>query len=171
MIRKLMAVLLLLACALGLFSCKADTDFSGSGSLSEEEMRTLLASMQGETTGTDGQEKLYYFVSGSGTVYHSNAACSYLKNSKNVIEGTLSEALAAGKETLCSACAAEEQKQDSAPPDTEENARICYYTAGGSVWHYDSACATLSHSENVQTGTVAQAMLEGKTRACARCGD
>lgn len=169
--RKLIAALLLLACAFSLFSCKADADFSGGESLGEEEMRALLASLQDETSDADGQEKLYYFVSGSGTVYHSNAACNYLKNSKNVTEGTLSAVLAVGKETLCSACAAEEQQQGAVPQDTEENARICYYTAAGSVWHYDSACTTLAHSESMQTGTVSQAMLEGKTRVCTRCGD
>ena len=163
------ALLLLLACVCLLCSCRSRAEFSAGQKLSGEEAQEALASM-GETAAEDNaEEKLYYFVMGSGTVYHSLQTCSHLKNSKNVQCGTLSQVIAAGKERLCATCARNEKEAQAS--DETDAARVCYYTVGGSVWHYDSACASLAHSENVRSGTVEQAMQEGKTRACARCGD
>ncbi len=51
----------------------------------------------------DPTETAVYWTEG-GSVWHASSACSYLKNSQNVISGTLEEAINAGKERLCSAC-------------------------------------------------------------------
>lgn len=162
----LKAALLLLLCVCCLCACHRRAEFSGGQQISGEEIQEMLGTSVGES---EPGEKLYYFVSGGGLVYHSSSSCSYLKNSKNVLSGTMAQVSAAGKERLCSACA---KNEEDTPLFAEADAaRTCYYTAGGSVWHYDSACASLVHSENVRSGTVEQAMLDGKTRACARCGD
>ena len=162
------ALLLLLVCVCLLCSCRNRAEFSAGQKLSGEEAQDALASM-GEDMESDAEEKLYYFVIGSGTVYHSVRTCSYLKNSENVQCGTLSQVNAAGKEWLCAACARNEEGAHAL--DDTDATRSCYYTTGGSVWHYDSACASLVHSENVRSGTVEQAMRDGKERPCARCGD
>ena len=159
-------LLLLLVCTCLLCSCRRRAEFSGGQTLSDEEAREMLSALQEEPS---AEEAVYYFVTGSGTVYHSSASCTYLKNSGNVQTGSLSQALAAGKERLCSACA--KAGASALTTDNADPSRACYYTASGSVWHYDNACVSLAHSENVISGTVEQAMQDGKARACARCGN
>ncbi len=169
--RKLLLLALMAGtCAFSLLSCRARPEFSGGKALSTEETQALLTSLQ-EAPSVDAteQEKMYYFVTGSGAVYHSDASCAHLKNSKNVQTGTLSRVLDAGKERLCASCAKKEAgaQTEAATEDTQ----VCYYTAGGTVWHCDSSCASLSRSKNVLEGTVSEAMLSGKTRPCTRCGE
>ena len=164
---KLASCLLLLACFL--CSCGNHAEFSGGEALSVEETQALIASWKTESSAERIEEGIYYFVTGSGAVYHSNASCAHLKNSKNVQSGTLAQAQTAGKDRLCATCA-KGMGIGSELSDADGD-RACYYTVGGAVWHYDPSCASLSQSENVQGGTVEQAMLAGKTRPCARCGD
>lgn len=66
----------------------------------------------------------------------------------------------------------EEQTQppQEAPAPTPDEAQVCYYTAGGSVWHLDAACYHLSKSKNVITATVREAIEQGKTKVCSNCG-
>ena len=157
-------------CAIGLVSCRSRAEFSGGKSLSPAETKELLSEEPKEPVTSEQilpQEKAYYFVEGSGAVYHSDAACTYLKKSQDIKNGTLAQALAAGKERLCAACA---KKQPSAPGEEQADS-VCYYTAGGSVWHYDRSCGALARSADVLSGTVNAAMLDGKTRPCSRCGD
>ena len=171
MIRKaLLLIVLLASCAFVLFSCGARADFFAGRAYSPDELQTLLASAR-ETEDQNADttvEPTYYFVEGGGVVYHSNPHCSYLKNSTGVLPGTLSEALAVGKERLCTACA--KTQTDISQSDEAPNERGCYYTPGGTVWHYDASCVTLAYSEIVHSATVAQAQLDGKTRPCTRCG-
>ena len=170
MTRRLLSFVLLsviLACLL--CSCTG-AEFSGGQALSAAEMQQMLGDAP-RADDTLAQEKTYYFVAGNGTVYHSDEFCPYLKNSHNVQSGALSQALGAGKSKLCSACAKAGEKDTLPTLTDEESARICYYTAGGGVWHYDAACPSLAHSQSVLTGTVEQARTEGKTRACTRCGE
>lgn len=47
---------------------------------------------------------------------------------------------------------------------------IVYWTDGGSVWHTDKECTSLSHSVDIRSGTVEKAIGCGKSRACKRCG-
>jgi hypothetical protein len=170
--RKLLLVIVASGlCALALSSCRVRAEFSGGETLSSEETQALLTSLQEKPSEElpQVQEKVYYFVTGSGVVYHSDASCGHLKNSKSVQSGTLAEARGAGKEKLCATCAKrDESVQAESPCDGD---RSCYYTPGGTVWHYDRSCSALSHSENVQEGTVNEAMLQGKSRPCARCGE
>ena len=166
--RKLILIAVVLAlCVLGLCACRNRAVFSGGESLSGEEAQQRLDAMQG--TQSVSEEKVYYFVAGSGEAYHSDGSCAYLKNSEHVQAGSLSEAIAAGKVRLCTACA---QKEGNEPlQDAVQDGRTCYYTVGGKVWHYDKECPSLANSNTVYEGTVEQAMLEGKSRVCSRCGD
>lgn len=45
-----------------------------------------------------------------------------------------------------------------------------YWTEGGSVWHKDIKCSSLSDSKDVLSGTVSDALAHGKERECKRCG-
>ncbi len=156
-------------CAFGLLSCRNHTEFSGGKPLSEAQTKALLSAQpkESEAEVVPQEEGAYYFVEGSGTVYHSEASCTHLKKSQNIKIGTLAQALAAGKVKLCATCA----KKQSVELDDGETDRTCYYTAGGTVWHYDRSCGALARSGNVLSGTVDGALLDGKTRPCSRCGD
>lgn len=57
-----------------------------------------------DTVTTQGSDRTAYWVSG-GKSYHFSADCTTLKRSRNIIEGTLSEALADGKTDPCNLCA------------------------------------------------------------------
>lgn len=65
-----------------------------------------------ETTKPDS---VTVYWTASGTKYHTHRDCGSLKNSTNVISGTLEEALEAEKEGLCKRC----EKKDN-PAETEE---------------------------------------------------
>ena len=171
-------------CAFGMLSCRTRSEFFAGESLAPADAQALLSAEKESAKGGEEiaeesvattQDTLYYYVAGSGEVYHNNASCGYLKKSQSVLEGTLAQVNAAGKTRLCAACekAKEEILPASGEADTDADAqeRICYYTAGGKVWHYDRNCASLANSENVLSGTETQAALDGKTRPCARCGD
>ena len=74
------------------------------------------------TTETDEQpdettkpDSVTVYWTESGTKYHTHRDCGSLKNSTNVISGTLDEALEAEKEGLCKHC----EKKDN-PEETEE---------------------------------------------------
>lgn len=54
-----------------------------------------------ETESTNG-EVVYWTKSGS--VWHSYSDCGHIKNSNNVISGTVEEARSAGKSNLCKSC-------------------------------------------------------------------
>ena len=45
----------------------------------------------------------------------------------------------------------------------------CYWTAGGSVYHFNPDCSHLSHSAEIVQGTVSEAFDAGKTRGCKDC--
>lgn len=46
---------------------------------------------------------------------------------------------------------------------------LCYWTAGGSVYHFNPDCQALSHSAEIFQGDVQTAFDEGKTRGCKFC--
>lgn len=72
--------------------------------LAEEE---LTEKVEDETTKeeiTREHDGTYYWTK-SGKVYHKWSDCGYIKNSKEVFDGTLEDAIEAGKENLCSSCA------------------------------------------------------------------
>ena len=67
-----------------------------------------------DTTEPSPDEITVYWTE-SGTKYHTHRDCGSLKNSVNVKEGTLEEAIEAGKESICLKC----DKKDKAEK-TEE---------------------------------------------------
>ena len=46
---------------------------------------------------------------------------------------------------------------------------IVYWTPGGSVYHSTAECPTLARSQNIQSGTVAEAKAAGKDNPCKVC--
>lgn len=58
------------------------------------------------------------------------------------------------------------------PIETSENGEIIiYWLPGGSVWHVSKNCSSVAKAdpENVRSGSVANAITEGKDRPCKIC--
>ena len=56
--------------------------------------------------------------------------------------------------------------------DTEEHIGdgTVYWVKSGEVWHKTDKCPSLSRSKNIRSGSIEDAMLAGKSRACKKCG-
>ena len=182
--RRILALFVIIFCVLFVSSCGDAEGFSAGAQLSGTALELFMRDLFNEENDSakeeppseeaEPEEVECYFVSGSGEVYHTRADCSYLKNSKNVMSGTLADASAAGKTRLCSACSkASDEKEEGSDPTLDEQTlkRTCYFVSGGSVWHYDENCSALSKSKEVICGLVEDAIAAGKTRACAKCKD
>ncbi|MBO5305597.1 MAG: hypothetical protein J6B12_02430 [Clostridia bacterium] len=52
------------------------------------------------------------FWTKSGSVFHQDALCRHLSSVKDVYYGTAKDAVSAGKERVCTACANENQTED-----------------------------------------------------------
>ena len=61
-------------------------------------------------------------------------------------------------------------QQEKYPTETDSNGDlIVYWLPGGSVWHASSACSSVERSDNVRSGSIANAVSEGKERPCQTC--
>ncbi len=47
---------------------------------------------------------------------------------------------------------------------------VVYWVKNGEVWHLTEKCPSLSRSKTILSGTVDEAVENGKTRVCKRCG-
>ena len=64
--------------------------------------------------------------------------------------------------------------QEALDEATEQAAKLsdgglCYWTDGGSVYHFNPDCQALSHSAEIKQGDIQTAFDEGKTRGCKFC--
>ena len=71
------------------------------------------------------------------------------------------------KQSELEATEAEETPETSVLP--EENGTV-YWTKGGSVWHVSRECYHIKKSNNVESGTVEDAIEAGKEKICSHCG-
>lgn len=79
-----------------------EADASADGSATTEDP-TEPQAVGSKDDQTEPQEELYYWTAG-GEVWHKSADCRYLKKSKEILSGTVSDAKDAGKERACSGC-------------------------------------------------------------------
>ncbi len=84
----------------------------------------------------------------------------------------ISAEIAAAKESSVSSSSATAAKTEkSLVPQTDQTGNIIvYWTAGGSVYHIDRSCSSLSNSTAILSGSMKKAEAAGKERACKRCG-
>ena len=114
--RYLRVVLLCVLAAVFLASCDARADGFYTGEvLGSEALESIIASVGTDTPTTKGQEEtrtpeteppedgVYYWTE-KGNVWHTRRDCSYLSESKDVFEGSIDNAVEAGKERPCSRC-------------------------------------------------------------------
>ena len=175
--RLLGAILLLGVCLLMLAGCRGETDFYAGESLSSAELEelknSLLEDEENEATeeedrleetpenaenaeeekenvsnGEFDENKAVVYYTENGSVYHTTRECTYLKNSKSVLEGSISQAEDLGKSRKCSNCASKEDGEGSTEADESdkgdqltdsenengENKTVVYYTEGGETY-------------------------------------
>lgn len=98
-------VLALLFCT----GCAARDGFDGGEPLSAEELAALQAQLAAQEEGAPEEggeippDATVFWLDG-GKVYHVVATCYHIAKKENVRQGTLAEALEAGKERPCSVC-------------------------------------------------------------------
>ena len=101
-------------CALALAACGKDEEFSAGKKLTADEAgdyREKLLEEADEHPEEEAEEPavgvptVCYYTEKGGK-WHADADCRYLKNSQEVLEGSVESARFAGKDQPCSACAA-----------------------------------------------------------------
>ena len=95
----LVLLLMLAACS------EQESDVLRGQALTPEEQKSLYDQRleQDPEPGVSGKGVVYWTP--SGTKYHKDIACSYIKNAEKVLSGTLSEAVNHGADSPCSRCA------------------------------------------------------------------
>ena len=59
---------------------------------------------------------------------------------------------------------------DTASASGNQNAdNICYWSESGSVWHTYRDCHHIKNSKNILSGTVKEALEDGKSHVCSSC--
>ena len=74
-----------------------------SESQTSESQTSESQTTEADNEGNKDDSNTVYWTSG-GTVWHTRRDCSYLKKSKNILSGTVEEAISEGKNKLCSSC-------------------------------------------------------------------
>lgn len=139
----------------------------------------------------DDGSVLVYWLSG-GSVWHASLNCGSMSgaSSENLSSGSISEAVASGKERGCRICAKElepteqtvlESTEDLTDSDETVGEKypkeylngelVVHWLKGGSVWHVSRNCSSLAKSSDadIVSGTEAEAINSGKERACRIC--
>lgn len=103
--------ILLCIFALALFvftSCAKEDDFDAGKTLSGGELKELQEKLLEEKNRPQElPDDAECYFSATGSVYHKDKNCSYLKKAKEVLAGTIEEAQAAGALRPCSRCVKE----------------------------------------------------------------
>lgn len=123
----LSALCLLLLCFVacnthGLF----DEDFDAGDPVTPEQLLEISEEIFSATEPAEGETKTevtladdaIVLCSKNGSVYHSTRACYHISDSAEIIEGSVADAVAAGKTRLCSTCRDHEENTDE--DDREE---------------------------------------------------
>lgn len=98
---------------LALTACARDEGFDAGETLSGEELEALQEKLLEEKNRPrELQEDAECYYSATGSVYHKDKNCSYLKNAKVILAGTIEEAQAAGALRPCSRCAVDESGEE-----------------------------------------------------------
>ena len=80
----------------------SDTESCGSESLTESEIS--------DTEDPSEEEELVVYWTKNGSVWHIYSDCGHLANSKEILSGSVNEALEAGKSGICSSCDKKQNK-------------------------------------------------------------
>lgn len=127
-----------------------------------------------EEISTNSENINKYYYTKSGTKFHLDKNCRYLKNSKEIFEDTL-DSIDSNKLSACSACAKDYIGKNETPQNTkkeqkaENDTSIYYYTTSGTKWHTDKNCRYLKNSKNIFEGDYETVGKKGLS-PCSNCG-
>lgn len=141
----------------------------------------------------DSNGELIVYWLKSGSVWHESAQCGTIRKAttSDIFFGTPSEAFNAGKERACKVCSPDSQviintqditttyieevttaAHEKYPKEYDDHGNlVVFWLEGGSVWHESLYCSVLSDlsRDSIFSGSVFEAMLAHKERACKRC--
>lgn len=86
------------------------TDLKNDGTTETTEDKTPASSDNDNSSETEISQQDVVYWTKSGSVWHSYADCGHIKNSNNIISGSVEEAVSEGKSHLCKSC----EKRDGA---------------------------------------------------------
>lgn len=165
--------------------------------LTPEDIESIFASVTYDEldkypsdTDEAGNEIVYWLK--GGEVWHSSKFCGSISRAEpdSVLQGTISEAIVAGKKRACKTCSdgdesdyvvtSDETYYDNTDTISEtapesvlviDADTIVYWLKSGSVWHLDKSCRSLSGSDksSVISGALKEAYSQGKERGCKNC--
>lgn len=96
-----------------LAACAKDDGFDAGKTLTGEELEELQKSLLEEKNQpVTPPEKVECYYTAGGSVYHKDRNCSFLKNAKEVLGGTIEEATVTRALRPCSRCAAEKTEEE-----------------------------------------------------------
>ena len=87
------------------------------------------------------------------------------KEEKEESDGYSNDTEICEEESSCESITAEDN--ESKVPSNDEN--IVYWTSSGKVWHTHKDCGSLKNSKEILSGSVDDALGEGKTKLCSYC--
>ncbi len=140
---------------------RADADAVSSVRAEIENKKNSLLAAEGDVFWTE-----------SGTLWHSTYNCSYIRNSKNIIHGSLDEALLAGKTGACSRCgavSADGEEIWAALDAREAQTGDVFFVRDGSCYHRSAECEKLDGESTVYSGNIALARTLGFFDECPTC--
>ncbi len=180
----LFLILLLLLCGCSNLS-PADNTVHGGELLDSEKMSEIRSSVFGSDVTEQGTEEessetgtkkdpqdntSTAYWSESGSVWHLKKDCRYLKNAKEILTGTVTEAKESGKTKACSSCGSyeveesesETQTATESKPNTDSEEQIVPSSDTESDLETESENITETESEAVKE-TVSETETETKT--------
>ena len=138
----------------------------GTEEKAKDEGKTGLCSScaKNEEASTEAPEIIEnpYYWTPNGTTWHADRDCYHIKDSENVITGTMERAIEEGKTHGCSSCT-------GGGDETEKEDTLCYWVSGSSIWHTYRDCHHLENSTRISSGTEDEAIAAGKSHLCSAC--
>lgn len=168
----LLATLMLLCAAMQ--ACEIGAEDKNTGIRADasavSSVRAELEDKKNSLLAADGD----VFWTASGTLWHSTYTCTYISRSKEIIHGSLDDALLAGKTGACTRCATQSGENDSVWESLESREPAegdVFFVREGTVYHRSADCEELSGCEKICSGSRAVAHALGAVDECPMCSD
>lgn len=121
-----------------------------------------------ETSKSESDKTVVYWTEGGGK-WHLNKNCSFIKDSLEVIKGSVSEAKKAGKKSVCKTCEKSISNKSNVETSQDAQSITVYWTESGSKWHLYEDCGSLKKATKVISGSISEAQKAKKEDVCKNC--
>lgn len=112
------------------------------------------------------------FWTASGKLWHSTYSCTYISRSKDIIHGSLDDALLAGKTEACTRCATQSGGNESIWESLESREPAegdVFFVRESTIYHRSADCKELFGNEKICSGSRAVAYALGAVDECPLC--